>query len=276
MDLGELRPGDRQHLGRGVELHRAGAERNHGAIKREVAIREATHVAGHLAFRPVHVKDRMGQIRGLANERRGQAIFRMFVAIDEVVAAEGAPHGFQRRRPRALVDRDPDTIVADLAQVHAIVHGVFHDQPLIRADLDRDRVEELVRRDRKAERGEPVREPRRLAMHALGDGLQTFRSMEHRIHRGDDGGQNLRRADIGGRALAPDMLFARLQSKAIGAIAARIDRHANKSARQRALIGVLDRHIAGVRAAIADGHAKTLHGAHGDVGAHLARRLQQA
>src|SRR6202030_49676 len=54
MDLSELRPGDGQHLGRGVELHRAGAERDHGAIEREVAIREAAHVTRHLTFRPVH------------------------------------------------------------------------------------------------------------------------------------------------------------------------------------------------------------------------------
>ena len=74
MNLGEFRPGDRQHLGRGVELHRAGAERNHGAIEREVAIREAAHVARHFAFSSVHVKDRMSQIRGLANERRGQSV----------------------------------------------------------------------------------------------------------------------------------------------------------------------------------------------------------
>ena len=156
MDLSELRPGDGQHLGRGVELHRAGAEWNHGAIEREVAIGEAAHVTRHLTFRPVHVKDRMGQIRRLAYERHGQAIFRKFVAIDEVVAAEGAPHGFKRRRPRALVDRDPNAVAADLAKVHAIVYGVLHDQSLIGADLDRDGVEELLRRDRKAERGEPV------------------------------------------------------------------------------------------------------------------------
>src|ERR1700724_611280 len=112
-------------------------------------------------------------------------------------------------------------------------------------------------------------------MHALRDGLQTLRPMEHRIHGGDDGGQNLRRADIGGRALAADMLFARLKSEAIGAVAARIDRHADESARQRALISFLDRNIAGVWAAIAHGHSETLHGAHSNVGAHLTWRLQK-
>ena len=127
----------------------------------------------------------------------------------------------------------------------------------------------------KAERGEPVGEPRRLAMHALGDGLQALRAMEHGIHRGDDGGQHLRRADVGGRALAADMLFARLQREAIGAVAARIDRDADESAGQRALIGVLDRNIAGVRTAIAHGHSEPLHGADGDIGAHFARRLQK-
>jgi hypothetical protein len=35
---GELRPGDRQHLGGGVELHGARAERDHGAIERQVLV----------------------------------------------------------------------------------------------------------------------------------------------------------------------------------------------------------------------------------------------
>ena len=205
----------------------------------------------------------------------GSLIGRMFIAIDEIIAAEGAPHCFERRRTRALVDRNPNPVAADLTKVDAIVHGVFHDQPLIGADLDRKGVEEFLRSNSKAERGQPIRESGRFSMHAFGDGLQALWAVEHRIHRGDDRRQNLRRADIGGGALATDMLFARLQREAIGAIAARVDGNAYQSARQRALIGVLDRDITGVRTSIAHGHSKTLHGAHGDIGAHFSRRFEQ-
>ena len=42
MLAGELRPGDRFHLGGRVELHRAGAERNHAAVQRDDPCRPAT------------------------------------------------------------------------------------------------------------------------------------------------------------------------------------------------------------------------------------------
>ena len=38
MQGGKLRPGDRYHFGGRVELHRAGAERDHAAVERQVAI----------------------------------------------------------------------------------------------------------------------------------------------------------------------------------------------------------------------------------------------
>ena len=37
MHAAELRPGDRDHLAGRVELHRAGAERDHGVREREIA-----------------------------------------------------------------------------------------------------------------------------------------------------------------------------------------------------------------------------------------------
>ena len=61
MDFGEFRPGHRHHLGRGVQLHGAGAERNHGAVEREIAIGEPAHVAQHLGLGAVAVKDRVSK-----------------------------------------------------------------------------------------------------------------------------------------------------------------------------------------------------------------------
>ena len=98
----------------------------------------------------------------------------MFIAIDQVVAAERAPDGLKRGRPRPLVDRDADPVMPDLAQVDAIVDRILHDQSLIGPDLHGDGVEERLRPDLEAERGQPVGETRRLAVHALGDGLQSL------------------------------------------------------------------------------------------------------
>ncbi len=40
VDVGEVRPGHRRHLGRRVELHRAGSKRDHATVERQVLVRE--------------------------------------------------------------------------------------------------------------------------------------------------------------------------------------------------------------------------------------------
>src|SRR4029079_4777452 len=115
----------------------------------------------------------------LADESFGKAIFGIFVAVDEVVAAERAPDGLERCRPRLLVDRDADPVMPDLSQVDAVVDGVLHDQSLIGADLPRDGVKERLRPDLEAERGQSVGKTHRLAVDTLGNRLQPLRAMEY-------------------------------------------------------------------------------------------------
>ena len=57
MNLRELRPRHGKHLRRGVELHRAGAERNHRSRERQVARFEPLDVAQHLGLGVVAVED---------------------------------------------------------------------------------------------------------------------------------------------------------------------------------------------------------------------------
>ena len=76
MEVAELRPGDRDHLARGVELHRARAERDHGAVERDVLVREAPQVAQHLGLRVVAVEDRVREVGARPGERRGDALPR--------------------------------------------------------------------------------------------------------------------------------------------------------------------------------------------------------
>ena len=56
MQRGELRPGQRDHLGRRIQLHGAGAERDHRAVEREVAIAELAHIAQHLGLGAMRVE----------------------------------------------------------------------------------------------------------------------------------------------------------------------------------------------------------------------------
>ena len=73
VDARELRPGDRLHGGGGVELHRARAQRDHRAVERQVLVRELAQVAQHLGLGVDGAEDRVGERRGNALERLGQA-----------------------------------------------------------------------------------------------------------------------------------------------------------------------------------------------------------
>ena len=56
VDFGELGPGNRQHFAGGVELHGAGAERNHTAVHRQIAVFEFFQIAQHFVFGVVAVE----------------------------------------------------------------------------------------------------------------------------------------------------------------------------------------------------------------------------
>ena len=112
-------------------------------------------------------------------------------------------------------------------------------------------------------------------MNAFGDGAQAARSMINRIHRGDDGEQNLRGADITGRFVAADVLLAGLQGEAIAGPAVGIVRNADETSRHVAFVFIARRKISGVRSAKAERNAETLRAADGDIGAEFARRFQQ-
>ena len=73
MDLCKLRPRHGKHFRGGVQLHRAGAERNHRGRERKVARFEPLDVAEHLGLAVVAVED------GVLEERRSAAaIIRKF------------------------------------------------------------------------------------------------------------------------------------------------------------------------------------------------------
>ena len=76
----------------------------------------------------------------------------------------------------------------------------------------------------------------RVIVHALRDRAQSLRSMINRIHRGDHGQQDLRRADVTGGFVAPDVLLASLQRQSVGRSSFSIVRNADEPARHVALV----------------------------------------
>ena len=77
VDLAEFRPGNRQHFGGGVELHGAGAERNHAAVHRQIALFQLFQVAQHFVLGVVAVEHGMLQDFVLAQQilRQGKRDF---------------------------------------------------------------------------------------------------------------------------------------------------------------------------------------------------------
>ena len=70
MDVGEARQGDGHHLRRGVQLHGAGAERDHGAIERHVPVLQPLEVAQHLVLGAVRAEHGVRQDGAGAQQSR--------------------------------------------------------------------------------------------------------------------------------------------------------------------------------------------------------------
>ncbi len=120
----ELFPRHRIHLARGVEFHRAGAERDHRRIEADVLALEAADVAHHLAFGAMRVEHGVRQIRALADQRgrplraaRASASSATATVVCVDAAANIVDHRRQVRRRHRLVERDADFGVAGVAEV---------------------------------------------------------------------------------------------------------------------------------------------------------------
>jgi hypothetical protein len=285
MQPAPLRPGDGQHLGGGVELHRARAERDHRVAERKILRLEALQVAQHLVFAVVRIEDRGGQESRRARVRRGE--------LGEL-QADGGELEFERRQlgverggiaeereqlvdvgeRGGFVEREADGVGVDAAEIDLLRGGGGVDA--LGGDVaDGERVENRLGVDLGPERGEPLGEQLGEQPHALGDAAQALRAVVHRVHRGHHREEHLGGADVGRGFLAADVLLARAEGEAEGRVALRVLGHADEAAGHLAFAGVARGEEAGVRAAEAERHAEALRGAHGDVGAEFARRAQQ-
>mmetsp|Transcript_7428 Transcript_7428/g.12525 ORF Transcript_7428/g.12525 Transcript_7428/m.12525 type:complete len:268 (-) Transcript_7428:1671-2474(-) len=124
MQQRELAPTDRHHFSGRVQLHRAGAKRDHRSVQCQIAVRQTAHIAHHLGFGPVHMKDRVGHEIAGAYQRVGHVIMRgvVFVLPRD---PECAPDLFDGGGPGAFVQCDADGCLAHGAQVDALIKGGF-------------------------------------------------------------------------------------------------------------------------------------------------------
>ncbi len=272
MQVGETGPADRLHLGRRVQLHGAAAERDHAAVERVVAIAEPAQVAQHLRLAAVLGEDRVGEDLVLAQPRGVQ---RRRGVVRQVRGAEGGQDGRQVRVRRGLGHRDPDPVRVEGPQVDpGLARGT--DDGLGATGDDRgDRVEEPIGREVDPGIAQPRRQPTCAGVDVLRDDLEPLRTVVDGVHGRDDGEQDLRGADVRGRLLAADVLFAGLQGEPVGGAAGRVDRDADQPTGQVTFEAGAHRHEPGVGAAVEHRHAETLGRPDDDVGAEAAGRAQQ-
>ena len=112
-----------------------------------------------------------------------------------------------------------------------------------------------------------------MAVDALRDFLQAFRSVVDRVHGSHIGQQRLRGTNVGGRTLAANVLLAGLESQAVGRAAGGILGHAHDAAGHLALELLRDGHECCVRATEEERYTEALGGTQDHVRAHLTRGL---
>ena len=279
MDGAEAGPGDRHHLGGRIQLHGAGAERDHGLIEREVLALQLAHVAQQLGLRVVEVEDRVFEESRLPLPIRWQAATRFAVQRSRVEAGlavgEGAPHRLDVGPRGGLVAGDAEAVAVDRPQVVARHLRPLQDRLRRARRADRQRVEPAFVLDREAEALQPRREDVGQAMGPLRNAREPLRPVIDRVHAGDDAEQHLRRADVAGRLLAPDVLLAGLEREPQRLPPAAVHRNADDPPRHGAAVLLVGGEIGGVRPAVTQRHAEALRAADRDVGAELAGRRQQ-
>ena len=218
---GEAWPTDREHLGCGVELHRARAKRNHRRRERQVACLQFLEVAQHLRLRMVLVENRVREKIGSAPQRlgNGSRLANSQLEAGRLASVEDRQHVGQVGRCHRLVERDADASAAELPEV---------DPPFLRlgdhgvrrlAKRDGDRVKKVLRFHRLAKLPQPGGQGPGLRVDASADLPQPIGAVIHGVHRGDVGQQRLRGANVARGLVAADVLLARLQRQPQGGAA---------------------------------------------------------
>ncbi len=265
----ELGPGDRLHLGGRVELHRAGPQRNHAAIQRDVLVGQHAQIAHHLGLGAVPMERRVGEEFACPRIDLGS----------HVVTCHGCAEGFQDqcdvRGGGGLIAGDRHVVGVDPPDVDTAALGLgLHRGGPVR-DVGEHGVEEAVVHHIDARRTQAGGQRAGVTMDPPGDPGQALRTVVAGVHRRHDREQHLRGTDVGCRLVAADVLFAGLQRQPVRRCAISVHRHPDQPAGQ--LAGMLGVHCqeTGVRTTESHWHTESLGTAERHVGPELPRRSDQ-
>ncbi|EHK82903.1 putative metal-dependent RNase [Rhodococcus pyridinivorans AK37] len=268
----ELGPGDGFHLGGGVELHRARAQRDHRPVEGEVLVGQAPQVTHHRGLGAVAGERRM--LQELAGAGKGLRQRRSLGGVPGG-DAEGAQDRVDVRRGGGLVARDRHVIVVDPVQVDAGLEGGGEHGVDTPRDAHEDGVEELIVDNLDATGAQTVGEAAGVPGDAAGDAGEAFGAVVRGVHGREHGEEHLGGADVAGGLLTADVLLTGLQREAVGRVAVRVHRDTDEASGQGAGVGATDGEVAGVRPAEAHRHTEPLGGAEARVGTLLPGRGDQ-
>ena len=235
VQVGEAGQRDRLHLGGRVELHRAGAERDHAAVEGVVAGRQRAQVAQHLGLAVVGGEHLVGEVRRRrARRSSGSASPRRRPS--RSARRRRTPQHRARAVAASCVSPTlmPDVVVVDEPQVHARASRAAATTSAARPGTRARTVSKnVVVHDLDPGRAEQ-RGRARAAWRwiALGDRPEPLGAVVDGVHRGDHGQQHLGGADVGGRLVAADVLLAGLQREAVRRAALGVDRDPDQAAGQ--------------------------------------------
>src|SRR5699024_4835 len=119
-----------------------------------------------------------------------------------------------RRRP--FVTREPDLVGGRCPEGDVALEGGARHRRGARGDVQGERVEEGVVARSEAGGGQFGGDGARPFVDAFGDRAQPVGAVVDGVGGGHDGEQHLGGADVRGRAVAPDVLFAGLQGEPVG------------------------------------------------------------
>ena len=193
VQLGKFRPGDRDHLRRGVQFHGAGAQRDHRLVQRQIFTLQGVHVAHHLGFAMVAVKHRMGEDRIVAQHRRRDRtaiqrhVFIQGIDIQTVIVAddgaEQVQHIFAGGR---FIERNANRAVNIATQVNLQRFGTRQHRSFIR-HFDAQGIEVVRMTQLQPFLLQAVGQNIGQAMNAASDTFQARRAVEYRVEAGDVG-----------------------------------------------------------------------------------------
>ncbi|VUC29849.1 unnamed protein product [Clonostachys rosea] len=274
VDVGEARVGDGEHFGGGVELHGAGAERDHGVDEGQILVSKVVNVSQKLGLGVVLVEDGVCEEGGLALEVGGdggvgvestvQTLLNggVEVLLSHVEALEKLAKALQRD---TLVEGEAQLGLADLAKVDVKERSLLNGAVV--SDTGGRELEVTLACNK-------ILSQAGLGPDILGNGLETLGAVVDGVEGAHVGQQSLGSADVAGSLLAANVLLTSLQSKTKGWVAQSILGNTDDTTGNLALVLLGAGEESGVGTSVSQRDTKSLRAAESNVGAKFAGRLE--